>query len=286
MNPARQVVVVAGDATLTRLATTAANAFERLARERIAIVICSSKTRAQIERVQQELGFAHPFVAECGAACFSPPGYFGFEIRNARRLAGREVVEFGRPYHEIVGVLRRTAKREGVEVVGFDDMTVEDVANRCGMSLVEARLAKLREYAEPFQLALANPVARGRLLKALRGTGLGCWRCDEFDHAGALVDLRSTIDSLMRFFRRSSGPVCTVGLVDRGPGCWQHVPQTVDQPEPEPFEATDITLVVEAQDTGSRWAPMRPVGRVSPCDWADAVLEIDASLKRGCPVDR
>jgi hypothetical protein len=153
------------------------------------------------------------------------------------------------------------------------------------MTLVEARLAKLREYAEPFQMTVDDPLAKNRLVKALRGRGLGCWRCDEFDHAGTPVDLRRAIESLLRFFRRSGGPVFTVGLVDCGTGCWQHSSHAGEGPA-EPFDAMDLTLMVETEDSVPGWIPPVRVGRVSACDWADAVLEIGASLKRGYPVDQ
>ena len=50
----------------------AAEALAVLAAQGIPLVLCSSKTRAEIEMLQQDLGVAHPFVSENGGALFLP----------------------------------------------------------------------------------------------------------------------------------------------------------------------------------------------------------------------
>jgi mannosyl-3-phosphoglycerate phosphatase len=130
----------------------ATEALKLLARCGIPLVLCSSRTRAEIARIQQDLGIVQPFVSENGAALFVPEGYFAFAPQGAQRRQGFEVVEFGRPYSEAVAALRATAASLGVQVIGFSDMSIADVARECGLSLSQARLAKLREYAEPFRI--------------------------------------------------------------------------------------------------------------------------------------
>ena len=137
-------------------------------------MLCSSRTRAEIEAIQQELEIAHPFVCESGGAVFIPRGYFGFAVPGARDLAGYEAVEFGRPYAEVVQKLHRTAERLAIEIVGFSDMSVEEVARDCHLSLLQARLAKLREYGERFRILDSNELARNRLVRALKANRLRC----------------------------------------------------------------------------------------------------------------
>ena len=52
---------------------TAANVLEELSREHVPLILCSSKTRAELEQIQQELRISHPFVCENGGAAFIPP---------------------------------------------------------------------------------------------------------------------------------------------------------------------------------------------------------------------
>jgi mannosyl-3-phosphoglycerate phosphatase len=189
-----------------------AAAIDLLSRRDIPLVLCSGMTRSQLERAYVDLGMCHPFVVEHGAAVLIPHGYFG-DIPHSRQLGGYELVEFGAPYVAAVEALRRASHRSGVEVIGFADMSVGDVARECGLSLMEARLAKLREYDEPFRVLNAEPGARERLFRALRADHFGCLSGRQFDHVGAHVDLGKGVRLLKRLYRRAFGSsTVTIGF--------------------------------------------------------------------------
>jgi mannosyl-3-phosphoglycerate phosphatase len=189
-----------------------AEADEILASERVALTLCSNMTRAELEMIQQELGIRQPFICESGAAILIPDGYFPFDISCDRRLPGYHVIDFGRPYAEVVGVLHRTAERLDVGVVGFSDQSVEQVARGFGLSLSHARLAKLREYDEPFQLVDPSPDVRHRLWRALRSAGLCCTAEGIYEHVGAPVSKGTSVSVLTRLYRRTFPTCVTVGL--------------------------------------------------------------------------
>jgi hypothetical protein len=67
-----------------------------------------------------------------------------------------------------------------VEIRGFNDMSVDEVASECHMSLLQARLAKLRDYSECFRIRDPLPEARERLLTALVATRLRCLQGDRY----------------------------------------------------------------------------------------------------------
>ena len=81
---------------------SARRALDRIQTEHVALVFHSSRTRAELELIQQELGIRHPFIAESGAAVFFPRGYFAFGVAQAIDIAGYGVVEFGKPHAEVV----------------------------------------------------------------------------------------------------------------------------------------------------------------------------------------
>lgn len=188
-----------------------AGAIDLLARRAVPLVLCSGKTRAQLESVHQLLGIRHPFICEHGAAVFIPPGYFS-HVPNGRTVAGYHVVEFGPPYRDVLARLHLAVARARVDIVGFNDMSIEDVASRCGLSLMEARLAKLREYDEPFQLLCNEPRERERLGRAVRESNLGWRRGGRFDHVGAVVDLDVAVQLLCTLYRQAFGNVSTIGF--------------------------------------------------------------------------
>lgn len=206
------------DGTLLDARTYAASGAEEtlafLKRARIPLVFCSSKTRAEIELIQHDLGVHHPFVVENGGALFIPDGYFDFDIPHARPSSGYQVVQYGRPYADVVDALGRASRRAGIQVVGFNDMSVEEVARECGLPLGRARLAKLRDYDEPFRMCSSSRGDRRKLEQALNAEGLGCSIGGRFDHAGGHVDKSMPVRLLTTLYMRAMGQVRTIGLGD------------------------------------------------------------------------
>jgi predicted mannosyl-3-phosphoglycerate phosphatase (HAD superfamily) len=162
----------------------AARAVAAVAREGGSIVLCSNGTRAELEHFQQQLGICAPFIAEGGSAAFIPRGYFKSDIAYGREAGGYEAIEFALPYNDVVATLRDTAARLRVAVTGFNDMSVEEVARDSGLTLLRARLAKLREYVEPCRVE--NPDVRHRLVRALEAARLRCVRHGHYEYVGSV----------------------------------------------------------------------------------------------------
>jgi mannosyl-3-phosphoglycerate phosphatase len=252
----------------------AAKAVELLAREGIPLVFCSSKTRAQLELIHQEIGISHPFISENGAAVFVPGGYFDFEVPNARDIAGYRAVEFGRAYADVVKALHRAAERLRINVTGFNDMSVEEVALDCHLSLLQARLAKLREYDEPFRILESDVRARNRLAKALHAANLACTSHRRYEHVGAPVGTEIGVNLLCTLYRRAFGSVFTVGLGDN-----LNAPllRRVDIPLIVDGDERDVIRPLLAKVTRARLTSAAGVA-----GWADAIVAtVDAIRQHG-----
>lgn len=218
---------------------------ETLAMRRIMLVLCSRRTRAEVESIRQDLGVFHPFVCENGAAAFVPERYFGSDLENARKVGGYQAIEFGSPYEQVVETLRRVADRLSLGVQGFRDMSVDQVSREHGLSMLQARLAKLREYSEPFRLLSANPVAEYRLLKALSAAGLTCVTLGPFHHAGTVPGAVQAAAVLTTLYRIAFGAIVTAVVGDGLP-------------------ATDIAPRVDSR---------LDVRNGGPVDWLDAIVQ-------------
>jgi mannosyl-3-phosphoglycerate phosphatase len=116
----------------------------------IPLIICSSKTRAEIEFYQKKLRNRHPFIAENGGAVFIPQHYFKKLPASLSKRNCYAVKELGAPYHVLRKKLKEIAGRFKQGVKGFGDMSAHEIHTRYGLSLQEARLSKKREYDEPF----------------------------------------------------------------------------------------------------------------------------------------
>ena len=193
--PAMRLVIVTDlDGTLLDPVTydlgPALEALRRVERAGIPLVLCSSKTRAEIEALQRRLGIVHPFISENGGAVVRPAGL----LRRARAGVGRRWrpvrarARAGRTAEVVAVAARGRPAAERVRVVGFSDMTVNDVALDCGLPVLDAQLAKLRQYDEPFRLMGADPAARSRFLRALRRRGVRVVSGGRYDHATGDTD--------------------------------------------------------------------------------------------------
>ncbi len=189
----------AGPAMLVKALETC----DALVRCRVPLVLCSGRTRAQLERVRRALAVYHPFVTEHGAAVFVPIGYFPERVPAARDVSGFDVIEFVRPYAETVDSLRRTASQLQIDLAGFHDMSVEEVAGVFGLSMLDARLAKLREYTEPFRILGDDDRARERLFRALRGEGIACARGEPYHCAGVPANRQAALAMIQEVYERA-----------------------------------------------------------------------------------
>ena len=103
-------------------------ALELLKRRRIPLVLCSSKTQAEVEFYRTALGLADPFVVENGGAVLiplrplpagpAPPNGGGPYLK----------VELGVPYARLTESLRAIRGATGLALFGFGDMSVREVA--------------------------------------------------------------------------------------------------------------------------------------------------------------
>ena len=65
-------------------------ALDQLRRRRVPVVFCTSKTRAEILPLREELRNADPFVAENGGAIYVPRSYFPFPLPAVKLIAHYE----------------------------------------------------------------------------------------------------------------------------------------------------------------------------------------------------
>lgn len=84
----------------------AGEALNALRVRNVPLILVSSKTRAEIERLRNTLDHPHPFVSENGGGVFIPKGYFDFPLEGAVLRGPYQVIELGLPY----GALRLALK--------------------------------------------------------------------------------------------------------------------------------------------------------------------------------
>ncbi len=187
-------------------------ALERLERHQIPWILVTSKTRAEVELWRRLLGNMHPFVVENGGAIYVPRGYFPMSIPGAIPRDGYEVVEWGTPYEDLIAGLEAASRTSGCRLVGFHQMTAEEIASACDLSVEQARLAKQREYDEPFHIV--DHEVTCQLLAAISALGLRWTRGGRFYHVCGNNDKSCAVNLLRDLFERAHRKVVTIALGD------------------------------------------------------------------------
>jgi mannosyl-3-phosphoglycerate phosphatase family protein len=188
----------------------------RLIRESgIPLVLCSSKTRGEIERYRWKLDNRHPFISENGGGIFIPAGYFDpLPLPSGSSTIssdGYTVIRLGAPYPALRRALAEL-RSEGFTLTGFGDMTTAEVSAITGLTMEEAALAMEREFDEPF-IFKGDDESAGRLQMAVRAKGFHL-TMGRFFHIIGDSDKGKAFDIIAGFYRKKLGGICTIALGD------------------------------------------------------------------------
>jgi len=102
----------------------------------IPLIIITSKTKAEILKLRLELELNYAFIVENGAGIFLPQND---DLKQ---------INMGKTYIEILDFFN--AYKKEFELQGFFDMSVDEISSLTGLCLEDAKLAKKRDFCEPF----------------------------------------------------------------------------------------------------------------------------------------
>jgi mannosyl-3-phosphoglycerate phosphatase family protein len=138
----RMVIFTDLDGTLIDHSTysfgAAKPALQKLRKRNIPVVICTSKTRAEVEVYRKALNNADPFIVESGGAIFVPLAYFLSISSDATRRDDYWMIALGAEYGQLLEGLGALKAMTRNDVKGFSDMSAEEVAKIAGLSLEQA----------------------------------------------------------------------------------------------------------------------------------------------------
>jgi mannosyl-3-phosphoglycerate phosphatase family protein len=184
-------------------------ALDRVAANGTPLILCSSKTRAELEVYRTRLGNAHPFIAENGGGIFIPQGYFSIPF-EAEQSDGYQLIRLGTPYAEIRKQFVQLREQMHAKVRGFADMSVPEVAALTGLAGDEAALARQRDFDEAF-------VFEGKtdedFLRAIETAGLN-WTQGRIFHIMGRHDKGRAVGMLISLYRKRFGDVDSIALGD------------------------------------------------------------------------
>ncbi len=249
----------------------AREALEEGKRRGVPIVVCTSKTRAEIEVYREEMGLGDPFISENGGAIFIPRGYPWInvnQIRGERRVKRGKytIIELGVRYKLLRSKLREIRELGIGDICGFGDMSAEELSQDSGLSLEEARLAKRREYDEAFRFEGDEK----RLIEEIERRGLKWTRGGRYWHIMGNNDKGKAVRILTDLFKSGGGKIESVGIGD----------SLNDEPM---LRSVDVPILVQKPD-GSYDARVQVTGLIladapGPVGWNRMIMRILGSSR-------
>jgi len=260
------VIITDLDGSLLDYATYSYNIsrpeIDKLKSKGIPIIFCSSKTRAEQEFYQHELGIADPFIVENGSAIFIRKGYFLFPFEHQRETRDYDVIEIGTSYQQVRQKLKGVSQKLNVTIRGFGDMDDAEVADLTGLDIPMAKMAKERQYEETLNLK-ADELDVGTFIKELENAGLRCNRGGRFYAVGG-SDKGKATQTVTNLFKKKYGRIRTIGIGD----------SMNDRPM---LYHVDIPVLL--QKPGNHWEEidiedLHRIDEAGPQGWARAIREL------------
>jgi mannosyl-3-phosphoglycerate phosphatase len=243
-------------------------ALYEIRKRNIPLILCSSKTRGELEEYQKKLKIKHPFIPENGGAVFIPKGYFNV-VQNDLKVKGKYlVVELGTPYKELSKKLIEISRKFGVKVVGFKDLEVKQIASMFNLPYKEARLAKKRNYDEPFYfLGETKQKEIQAIEKEFKKSGLNLTKGGRFFHLLGRNDKGKAVRLLTNMYKQNwNADPLTVGIGD----------SLNDLPM---LKAVNIPILVKQKDNTYDKGILEKLkvqksNGIGPSGWNEAVLDL------------
>ncbi|MGF1460301.1 MAG: HAD-IIB family hydrolase [Leptolyngbyaceae cyanobacterium] len=185
-----------------------------LKQRHIPVIPVTSKTRAEVETLIQEIELMDPFVVENGSAIYIPRANCPFALPEGDDIGPYRVVVLGVAYVMARAGLKAIAQELGRPLKGFGDMSADQVQQLTGLSAKDAHQAKMREFSEPF-LTPKNTSA-DRLTTAVESMGFKVVVGDRFSHliggnAGKGLAVHRLVELYTPTFTQGDS-VITIGL--------------------------------------------------------------------------
>lgn len=180
------------------------------------LILCSSKTRLEIEIYHEEMGlYSYPFISENGGAIFIPKGTLNLTNFNFKFVNGYQTIEIGAPYEFIKKCFQKIKKDLKLNIKGFSEMEIEEIVSLTNLSPAQAKLAQRREYSEPF-IYKDEPDKLPLLKKAINEFGLNLTRGGRFYTLMAGNDKGKAVQIVTKLYQQTflDKVIVSIGLGD------------------------------------------------------------------------
>jgi len=220
MNPYNLLVYTDMDGSLldhyTYSHAAADSTLGQLEKQNIPVIANTSKTRAELEKLRQELNNSHPFIAENGAAVFLPKKVFLEQPDGTESSGDYWVKAFSKPrshWQALIAELEPDFPNSFTTFAGAD---VDGIVEMTGLDTASAKLAAEREYGEPIKW-LGSEDKKRIFFEQLKDKGAHILHGGRFSHVSGACDKGAALTWLSSCYAKyfnNGQPFATVALGD------------------------------------------------------------------------
>lgn len=177
----------------------AVDALKLTRKKDVTLVLVSSKTKTEMVYYQKILSLENaPFVVENGAAVFTPPDYFS-DLGGHQEYGNLWCYQYGPHYQELVKILNEISGKYAHPIKGFHNASVEEIAEKTGLSDERLITAMEREFSVPL---FFDHVTEQVLKKEISDYELRILHGGRFMHVLGNLDKGTAVKMLIRAYRR------------------------------------------------------------------------------------
>lgn len=158
-----------------------------LASRDIPVIPVSSKTRSEIERLQQTLLNPHPFICENGALICIPVGYFAEQPAETIRDGDYWLKSFVAHRQHWLDLINGLKADFADDFTSFADAGIDGIINLTGLDVHAAARAAHREYGEVIAWH-SSPARQQLFIQALQQAGAHVLQGGRFMHVSGDCD--------------------------------------------------------------------------------------------------
>ena len=181
----------------------------------VSLVLCSSKTKEEIEIYRKRLSNSEPFISENGGAIYIPKQYKNVTEKCNKNDKDYFIIEIGTHYDKLIGAFEKIKRKSGVNTKGINELTLDEVVQLTELSEDEATLALKREYTLPFVVYDGGGEVRS-IKEEIAISGLNYTEGAKFMYLMGENDKGKAVKILADIYRRNypETEITTVGIGD------------------------------------------------------------------------
>ena len=235
----------------------AEKAIEKIKKREIPLIICTSKTREEIEKHRKKLFNTHPFISENGGGIFIPKGYHDFNIDATTVDKRYLIIQLGVKYSKLRAIIKKI-RETGISIKGFGDMSIEEIKKETGLSITRAASAKKREFDEAFMIKEKD---KRKVSEIITRHKFKMTQGGRFYHITGNSDKGKAVKMLTSFYKRKYKNIITIGLGDT-------------KNDYSMLDCVDIPILVQKKDGTYSSDNYKKADGIGPVGWNKAVLEV------------